>query len=184
MASKKKTAMTSETPVAETQVSEKPASETIGEKSLKLSQKKHDPVRVVDEAAEALKDYASDIKTCINRYNSLWICDFYVVVILKKEPLLQNVMVDKFFGRMSCPTPDYDQTVYFYDKMKEKLTFLWQIPSKPACLYMIQHKALIPPKEYALLKDVIDFAEGNLYRLAKRLNNEKIEFSDPYIGLY
>lgn len=98
--------------------------------------------------------------------------DFYIVVISKKEPLMQNVLRNYFLTRDACPTPDYDQAVYKYIKETEQIEFLWVVPSKDTCLLFKQNALQVPASEQHLLKFVLDFADGTLFKLAKKLNGE------------
>src|SRR3990167_4938546 len=91
----------------------------------------------------------------------------------KKEPLMPNVIRNYFYGRLSCPTPDYDQTVYFYDQESDIIEFLWVIPSKDACLYLKENALLVDPAESQLLRFVLDFADGTLFAIAKTRNRER-----------
>ena len=85
-----------------------------------------------------------------------------------------NVVRNYFFYRSSCPTPDYDQAVYYYTKGSDELNFLWVIPSKSFCIHLVDN-ALTIDKEYKeLLGIVLDFNDGTLYNLAKKLNNEDV----------
>jgi len=55
---------------------------------------------------------------------------FYVCVITKKERLMDNVLRNYFLARSTCPTPQYDQTVYKYHRDSGAIQFLWVLPSK------------------------------------------------------
>ena len=98
--------------------------------------------------------------------------DFFIVAILKKEPLLENVLRNYFIPTVDCPTPTYDQTVYRYKSSKSDIEFLWVIPDRETCLTLKENKAIVVPGERSLLQFVLDFYDGTLYRLAKKLNGE------------
>lgn len=127
---------------------------------------------VVEQMREQLSEYDQNLALCVKDALKTKTKDFYVVVLTKKERLLENVLRNYFFARNSCPTPDYDQAVYFYNFKKQQLTFMWVIPSKDTCEYMLMHKKQIPPEEYELLKFVLAFTDGYLLKLVKNLNNE------------
>lgn len=101
--------------------------------------------------------------------------DFFVVVITKKEPLMQNVIRNYFIARSTCPIPDYDQAVYKYHADKEIIEFIWVIPSKDACLIMKDNAVEVHKDEKQLLQFVLDFADGTLYKKCKLLNGEKVD---------
>ena len=77
-----------------------------------------------------------------------------------------------FIPTHDCPTPTYDQTIYKYDHHKESIEFLWVIPDKETCLTLYENKDIVVPEERALLQFVLDFYDGTLYRLMKKLNKE------------
>ena len=77
-----------------------------------------------------------------------------------------------FYARLSCPTPDYDQTLYKYSHKQESLTFLWVIPSRDTCQLLKDNALQVVPEERELLGFVLNFADGSLFKLAKKLNGE------------
>lgn len=149
------------------------ARETIGKISSDLIIKEPDSRNPVELEQEMHKDYDKHIYECIETNKKTYHGNFYVVVIVKKEPLMQNVLRNYFFGRGTCPMPDYDQTVYFYNAAEEHVEFIWVIPSKDTCLYMKEHALQIPFEEHELLKFVLDFSDGTLYKKARHLNGEE-----------
>lgn len=153
--------------------------ETVGKISSDLIVKAPDSQDPIEIEREMHKDYEKEIFTCIKDHLKVFNDSFYVMVITKKEPLMQNVMRNYFFARQSCPTPDYDQTVYKYHWKEDALEFMWVIPSKDACLYFLENALLIDEEEKDLLNFVMQFASGDLFRLAKKLNNE--EYTSPLI---
>jgi hypothetical protein len=124
---------------------------------------------------EQLTDYDKNIHLCVKDQKKCFDGDFYVVVLTKKERLMQNVLRGYFFGRLSCPTPDYDQTVYKYGRKDDHLEFLWTIPSYDMVNYMKNNTSHVSAEKYGLLKYVLEFADGTLTRLAKKLNSERAD---------
>lgn len=149
--------------------------DTVGKISSGLLSKSSDKHSVEEQMREQLSDYEKHVLDCLESHKKTFHDDFYVVVITKKEPLMPNVIRHYFFARQTCPTPDYDQTVYRYDRKKEDLSFLWVIPSRMACMFMKTHKEKVPPEEYPLLSFVLQFADGTLFKKSKELNGEKID---------
>jgi hypothetical protein len=147
--------------------------ETIGKISSDLIVKPLETTSAIEQMQEQLTDYDKNIMECVDRCKNDFPGDFYVVVITKRERLMQNVIRNYFYGRLSCPTPDWDQTVYKYSRMNDDLVFMWVIPSKQACEEITMNKHLIPPEEWRLLEYVLAFNDGTLLRLAKDLNGEK-----------
>jgi hypothetical protein len=146
---------------------------TIGKIATELAQKSHDNTHTAhDQMEESLSDWDKNIFECVERSKKDFSGDFYLVVVTKKERLLTNVIRNYFMTRISCPTPDYDQTLYKYNSADESLAFLWVIPSKDACLMLKENAMLVMPEERQLLQFVLDFADGSLFEMAKKLNGE------------
>lgn len=101
--------------------------------------------------------------------------DFFIEVLTMKEKSLQNVIRTRFVPRRSCPTPNYGQTVYRYNSILERLEEIWAIPDKDHCLYFIENTKEIKPDFYKLVDYVFRFANGELFELCKKYNNEKDE---------
>ena len=146
---------------------------TVGAASRELSLKEPDAKNAIDQMREQLTDYDKNIHECLKEQKKNFDGDFYVVVLTKKERLMQNVLRGYFFGRLSCPTPDYDQAVYKYNRADDNLVFLWVIPSYDVVNYMKNNVSHVPKEKYALLDYVLRFVDGTLTRLAKELNGEK-----------
>lgn len=148
---------------------------TMGVIALDLAKSAHDNTHNAhDQMEESLTDWDKNIFECVDRFKAQFPFDFYIVVVTKKERLLENVLRNFFTGRISCPTPDYDQTVYRFDRKKDILEFLWVIPSKDTCLHLREHALQVPLEERQLLQFVLDFADGSLFRKAKELNGEEV----------
>jgi len=145
----------------------------VGELSLELSKKEPAKHTAIDQMREQLKDYEKNIHECVKSNLGKFDGDFYVVCLTKKERLMQNVLRGYFFARQSCPTPDYDQAVYRYVRADNRLDFLWVIPDAAAVNFMKNNPNSVDPDRYALLGFVLQFADGSLLRLAKKLNSEK-----------
>lgn len=150
---------------------------TVGQVSSELLLKTPDTRDPIELEKAMHSDYEKNIYECISIHKKIFTNDFYVVVITKKEPLMQNVMRNYFYARHSCPTPDYDQTVYFYDQENDIIEFLWTIPSKDTCLYLKENALLVDLAESELLRFVLNFADGTLFKIAKARNGEKADSS-------
>lgn len=146
--------------------------DTVGKISLDLSQKPLETTDPVEQMREQLSEYDQNIFECIAASLSKYPKDFYIVVITKKERLLENVLRHYFFSRLTCPTPDYDQTVYRYERSSDMLEYLWTIPSKHTCLQMLNNVLEVPLEQRDLLQFVMDFADETLFKKAQKLNGE------------
>ena len=133
---------------------------------------------IIDQTQEQISKYHDNLIQCVHDHKSKFMDNFYVVVLTKKERLLENVVRNYFFARKTCPTPDYDQAVYFYDYKTEDLSFIWVIPDRETCNLLIKNMSQVAPEEQELLQYVIDFASGKLMWLAKQRNGERLESSE------
>lgn len=122
---------------------------------------------------EMLKDYESNLFACIDRALKVHFKDFYIVVLTKKERIMPNVLRNYFFFRSSCPTPEYDQTVYKFKFENKEIEYMWTIPAKDICIYLYNNATLVDQKEAPLLEFVVKFIRGDLDKIAKRLNKEQ-----------
>lgn len=138
-------------------------------KSLITTDKPH---TVVDQMQEQLSEYERNVVECVLQSRKTIQNNFYVIVLTKKERLMQNVLRNYFFARRSCPTPDYDQAVYLYDASTEDIRFLWVIPSRDTCIMLKQNALIVAPEERGLLKFVLEFDDGTLMKMSKKLNGE------------
>ena len=148
---------------------------TVGAVSRDLILKESPATDPVEQMYENLTDYDQNIHSCVDRCKKDFVGDFFIVIVTKKEPLMPNVLRSYFMGRHSCPTPDYDQTVYRFKRIEDELEFLWVVPSKNTCLFLIDHRLEVPIEQHQLLKFVLDFQDGSLMKLAQKINGEKGE---------
>lgn len=99
---------------------------------------------------------------------------FYVEICLKRERLMPSILPRIFgFPRLTCPTPNNDQDVWFYIPSQEKLNYIWSVPCKEGCFDLKSRALTIFPEEEQLLRFVLDFEDGTLFRLMKKLNGEE-----------
>jgi len=149
--------------------------ETIGKISRDLQLKTPDSTDPIEIERELHQDYEKNVFECVNRSKKDFMGSFYVVVDTKKEPLMHNVLRKYFLGRSTCPTPNYDQTVYRYDRGLDKLDFLWVIPDRGTSFYLRDHALEVVAEEKDLLNFVLSFDDGELLRICKKLNGESID---------
>jgi hypothetical protein len=128
-------------------------------------------------AGEMAKSFEEDLFEAVDRglKENYPLPDFCVVIISPEEPGLDHVLRDRFFTRMSVPTPDLNQTVYLYHKLSDSLEFLWSVPDKDTLYYLLKNRKMLGPEDYFLLKQCMDFADGELYVKALQLNDKQRE---------
>lgn len=149
------------------------ARDTVGKLSAELLQKDtYADHSAGEQMQEQLRDYESYVYDCVAGGKNIYSGDFFVVVITKRERLMPNVMRNYFLHRLSCPSPDYDQTLYKYNRKDENLEFIWVIPSIVAVKDMIKHKHDLDISFYKLLQFVLEFLDGTLEAKAQLLNKE------------
>jgi hypothetical protein len=146
---------------------------TIGAVSSELLAKTPDSVDPIEIERELHTEYEAEVMKCVERGKQKYLQDFFVEVITKQEPLMPNVFRNYFIDLASCPTPNYDQTVYHYVHKDDALNFIWVIPARGVSFMLKENALQIAPEEKDLLRFVLDFSDGTLYRLARKLNGEE-----------
>jgi len=152
---------------------------TVGEEALKLQQKdeKINPIelqRAIHKGHKNEDSFEYQIYLTLERGKKETDGDFYVVVLFKKERLLQNVIRQYFFYRLSCPTPEFDQIVYKYHRKDDRLDFMWVIPDQTHVMHLAEIEHQIDPEQLQLIQFIKDFKSGKLDQLSARENNEII----------
>jgi len=132
--------------------------------------------RSVHKGDNSEKSYEEEVWDCIDRgrKDSSIQKDFYIVVLVKKERHLQNIIRQYFFYRQSCPTPEYDQTVYKYHRKNDDLEYLWTVANNVSCIALVsdlQSGALHPDHE-RLANMAEAFMNRRLDAYAAKLNGE------------
>jgi len=155
--------------------------ETVGSASLRLQQESC--LATAEELQDAMQggsssdSFENQVRECVERGCRAFDGDFYVVVILKKERLMQNVMRQYFLPRQSCPTPEWDQVVYFFSKESCSLKFLWTVPDRGICQYLSSPGFIPDVHEMELYRCVCEFNDGTLLALCKKLNKEELQLT-------
>ncbi len=130
-------------------------------------------VSVIDLERQMQSEYMNHLMDCIDSHHGIFPGDFYIQVITKNEKLLPNVFRNYFAARRSCPTPDYDQTVFKYNKQTATVEYIWTIPSRDACHYLLANARDVVAEERHLLSFVASFETGDLGKQCLILNGEK-----------
>jgi hypothetical protein len=148
---------------------------TVGAIASELQQKAPESLDPIELQREMQKDYIDNLMIAVDRGLLTMKHDFYVVVIVKKEKLLENVLRNYFAERSTCPTPENDQSVYKYHYDSGNLEYLWTVPDRETCEVFLRNVHIIVPEEQLLLEFVLNFYNGELMRLCRKLNGENIE---------
>ena len=126
------------------------------------------PIDYVDSLA---KEYEAEVLKRLEQGKKEFpFNDFFIQVDCQKFTLVPNAFRYYYTARISCPTPNYDQIVYMYDRKKDALEFIWVVPDRGTCFMLLQNESDVEEKE--LMRYVKDFEDGTLGLLCKKLNNE------------
>lgn len=150
----------------------KTAGSIIGKARVKQASEK--APHVEELADEMTKDIMSSVNTRIEADKHFHTGDFYIQVLLIVNKVLK-VPHNKYESKSACPTPDYDQSVFKYHRSTGALEYLWTIPDRAACFFLIKNKHNLRPDKYDSLSYVLKFQDGTLDLLAKKLNGEILE---------
>ncbi len=150
---------------------------TTGKAALELQEKKEeinavDLQREIHKGTNSKRSFEEEVAICVERGRSTYEKDFYVVVLLKKERLLHNVVRQLFFHRESCPTPEFDQILYKYHKERDELEFIWVIPDKQFIDSLPLLRETLPDEQTELINFAYKFRNKDLDRLSAKLNGE------------
>ena len=153
--------------------------ETIGSVASKLIlQQGGDSHAAHEQMQDQLDEYIPNLIECVENGKKNRFGDFFVEVITKKEKLLSNVLRNYFINRGTCPTPDFDQTVFRYNRADDNVEFLWCVPAPSVCIELMQDIKNTPPEEEELVNTIINFSNGTLLERARKYNKET---SDAFI---
>lgn len=146
--------------------------ETVGKYAYDLLQKEPEIIDPIEHQREMQKDYLDELWICIDVHKKRFPKDFFVVVLTKRVGYMVNVLRNYFYGRVTCPTPEYDQAVFKYSRSNDAVEFVWQVPSQDTCLFLIENESIIPLEHEELLGFAKAFEGGVLLEHAKKLNKE------------
>jgi len=145
---------------------------TVGAHALELMQKTPEKISVIDQQQAMTEDYMKNLFEAVDNGYVKFAGNFYVTVITKQEKLMPNVFRNYFASRSTCPTPDYDQTVFRYNREKGQIEYIWTIPTKDACLHLLANRLQVVEEEKELLGYVLAFQSGKLAEVALKFNGE------------
>jgi hypothetical protein len=146
--------------------------ETLGKIVYDLAKKQpdsRDPIEIGREMQKTHPDLIlKEIEKGKKRFPYM---NFYLVTLLKKHRFT-GAYQPFFFPRLSAPTPEYDQTVQFYNYKQDDLIYIWTLPSIDTCEMFYYNQKIIVPEEQEVLRCVLAMYDGTLMKLVKRLNGE------------
>lgn len=148
---------------------------TVGAQVIDALQEKPQEISVEKQSREMTSDYLEHLLRCVDDGYNQYKCSFFIEVQTKNERLMPNVFRNYFTNRHTCPTPNYDQSVFRYNVEKGQLEYLWTVPSRDACLHLMDNSSKVAYEEQGLLEFVKLFADGTLFKMCKKYNNEKLD---------
>lgn len=148
---------------------------TIGKLSTDLLLSRPEKISIIDQQRAMQENYINELLIAVDRGQKKYIGDFFVEVQTKKEKLLENVFRNYFIDRKSCPTPNYDQAVYRYNNETQSVEFVWVIPDRDSAFHLKGNALEVAPEERDLLKFVLEFDDGTLFKICKKFNGEKMD---------
>jgi len=124
----------------------------------------HDVIKIQKDTL--LSDVDIAIKEGMKKYEG----SFFVVFtsITTKDNKQQNI----FTVRDTCPQPDYDQAVFFYDRVKQEKELWWTIPIKEVTQFLNKNRTTVSPEHYPILDQVIKFYNREFGDKAFNYNKE------------
>lgn len=126
-----------------------PTAGELANKALRDSTK-YDPLEVGYAINE---DLGEQLQECINTHNKIFdMEDYCVCYVLARDPLIHNALRRKFYAFPYLPSPRPNQTVYYYNKVKDEIRPrpLWVLPNADTMIELYQMNN--PAKKYESMK--------------------------------
>lgn len=147
--------------------------DTLGKISSDLLQKDAPEIKIQEQQEAMQEDYMKNLLEAVDRGYLRYRKSFFIHVETKAEKLMPNVLRNYFIDRETCPTPNYDQTVFRYNNERGQVEFIWTIPCRDACHHLKANALQVADEEKELLGFVMMFDDGTLLKLCKRFNDEQ-----------
>ncbi len=131
---------------------------TVGEEAVERLENPDLGQGIVDTQKEIDKEYFTEVYKCAQKQKD-WDKPFYVVVHIKIEQLMHNVIRRYFFARQTLPTPQWDQTVWRYYPKTGNCEFVWVLPDVKTAQWMASDPMSIPEEQlqlYGFVQDCLD----------------------------
>ena len=118
------------------------------------------------------ESWEDHFKQCMERGEKRFDGPFFIVVLTKKERLLDNVVRRYFIDRLTCPLPEYDQTVFRVIPGSDAIEYIWSVPDWQCCEDLKAHRHELSKELWALYEMVCKFEDGSLLKEAEILNED------------
>lgn len=156
---------------------------TAGELSLKAKADttKYDPL----EVAHALTDDVYEqLCICADRHEKIFAEDeFFLVIIVAGDPLIQNVRRHKYCALLFLPQPRPQQTVFLYNRHTQKFKRLWSMPDAKT-MAVIDEADYVAPQWQNTKRWVRSFYNGTFFEDIRKEYNithlAELEYLDAH----
>lgn len=148
--------------------------DTLGTMAQEALSKAPEPLDVHEQGSWMTQDYLKNLIEAMNNFKRTHKGDFFIQVENVRHRLMHNVIRNYFIPRLSCPTPNYDQTVFQYKSKEDELFLVWTIPNREYSFKLLENAHIIDPEFKDLTKFVLDFSDGTLFKLCQKLNKEDV----------
>jgi len=107
--------------------------DTLGTQIL-ATQEEHEkshPVEAMELAHEGGKSYMRELINVVEAHRYL-VDEYYIHVFCTKERMfsIRQVILFRFFARLSAPAMHVEQDLWYVNNMKDKLELLWSLPQE------------------------------------------------------
>lgn len=146
--------------------------ETVGKLYTDLKSKQQDKATVFEHTQTTQADFIPSLVALVEKDKHKTNSDLFVEVCLRRNQFMPDVIERYMKSRHTCPTPFFDRSVFHYDRKLDAIFFLWHVPSMEECDYYVNNALNLRSDEKEALQNVLDFRDGTLLRVAKKLNGE------------
>jgi len=134
--------------------------------------KKHNrpTVGAIAAQAEHLGSPTNDVRELqhgMESNNSRYI---YVVVLRIFDSLTKTIR-NRYFPSDICPTPNFNQAVFEYDRDHGNLDLLYVLPALNTCNYLLANPFYLNANDRQLLTYIYNFRDGTLDRQQEEKNS-------------
>ncbi len=156
---------------------------TAGELSLKATcdSTRYDPL----EVAHALTDDVYE-QLCICAQRHLPIIaedEFFVVIIVAGDPLIQNLRRHKYCALIHLPKPRPQQTVFLYNRHTQKFKRLWSMPDAKT-MAVIDEMNYVAPQWQDTKRWVRSFFKGTFFEDIRKEHGIKRLSEKEFLDLH
>jgi hypothetical protein len=133
-------------------------------------------IPVMELAAAMCEDYMPKLMRTIDEQCQYTKEDFYIEVLQKHERVLQQAFRPHIMiVHKACPQPAPDQTLFKYRQGDGRIDLIWVLPPEDAIIHLLENFKQVHASEQQLLNYCAMYARGDLWRLMKKFNGEKVD---------